>query len=344
MNILVLCGGLSSERNVSLTTGAMVQNALVKLGHHAVTADLFMGLELSGTVEEAFEKAVQPVPVGKISEAVPDLDAVKASRDPDVKGMFGKNIIELCQYSDIVFIALHGGDGENGRLQAAFDMLGVKYTGSGYLGSAMAMNKAVTKQMFLKDGVLTPRGARLKRGHKAVSGDFGSLPLVIKPCSGGSSIGVSIARTEEEFEKAVNEAFAYENELIVEEYIKGREFSCGVLGHRYLPPIEIIPKEGWYDYKNKYQPGLTDEICPADISPETEKAMGEAALAAFESLQLKGYARMDFILTDEGKSYCLEANNLPGMTPTSLIPQEAAAAGISYGELCRRIIELAKED
>lgn len=343
MNIVVLCGGLSPERNVSLTTGARVQNALVELGHHAIAADLFLGLELDCSIPDAFAKADSPAPINKISEEVPDLEAVKASRSGNIKGMFGKNIIELCQYADVVFMALHGADGENGRLQAAFDLLGVKYTGSGYLGSAMAMNKGITKQMFLKDGVLTPKGARLKKGEAySSSKDFGSLPLVIKPCSGGSSIGVSIVYEEEEFAKALEDGFAYEDELIIEEYIKGREFSCGVLGGNYLPPIEIIPKEGWYDYKNKYQPGLTDEICPADIPKAIEEKMGKCAVDAFNSLQLKGYARMDFILTDDGNCYCLEANTLPGMTPTSLIPQEAAAAGMSYGELCEKIISLAE--
>lgn len=343
MNIVVLCGGLSPERNVSLTTGAKVQNALVELGHHAIAADLFLGVELNCSVAEAFEKATCAAPINKISENVPDLEAVKASRGGDIKGIFGKNIIDLCQYADVVFMALHGADGENGRLQAAFDLLGVKYTGSGYLGSAMAMNKGITKQMFLKDGVLTPKGARLKKGESySSSEEFGALPLVIKPCSGGSSIGVSIVREEAEFEKAVADAFVYEDELIIEEYISGREFSCGVLGDMYLPPIEIIPKEGWYDYKNKYQPGLTDEICPADIPKDIEEKMGKCAVAAFNSLQLRGYARMDFILTPDDKCYCLEANTLPGMTPTSLIPREAAAAGISYGELCEKIISLAR--
>lgn len=340
MNIVVLCGGISPERNVSLTTGAKVQNALVERGHHAITADLFLGAELNGTVEETFAKATVPVPVYKITEDVPDLEAVKASRKGDIKGIFGKNIIELCQYADVVFMALHGADGENGRLQAAFDLLGVKYTGSGYLGSAMAMNKGITKQMFLKDGVVAPRGTRLKK-NDGVVGVFGmKLPVVIKPCSGGSSIGVFIANTEEEYQNGVEEAFKFEDEIIIEEYIEGREFSCGVLGGKPLPPIEIIPKEGWYDYKNKYQPGLTLEICPADITKEIEEKMGKAAVAAFNSLQLSGYARMDFILDKSGEVYCLEANTLPGMTPTSLIPQEAAAAGISYGELCEKIIEL----
>lgn len=346
MNILVLCGGLSSERNVSLTTGAKVQNALIERGHRAIAADLFMGYELEGTAAQAFEKATVPEPVQQISEEVPDLEALKAARGGDIKGIFGKNIIELCQYADVVFMALHGADGENGRLQAALDMLGVKYTGSGYLGSAIAMHKSLTKQAFISDGILTPKGVQLKRGCD-VKGIFDAeelnLPLVVKPCSGGSSIGVFIANTEEEFLRAADEAFKFEEDVLVEEYIKGRELTCGILGGNPLPPVEIIPKEGWYDYKNKYQPGMTDEICPANITPEEEAAIKRATLAAFKSLRLEGYARMDFILTEDGKAYCLEANTLPGMTPTSLIPQEAAAIGMSYGELCEEIIRVSLE-
>ncbi len=340
MNILVLCGGLSTEREVSLITGAKVQNALIEKGHHALLADLFLGRELDCSPAEAFAGATEPERIGKISETVPDLKAIKAGRK-DGMGIFGKNIIELCRAADVVFMALHGGDGENGRLQAALDLLDVRYTGSGYLGSAIAMNKGLTKQAFIRDGILTPKGVHLKKGMSCPA-DM-KLPLVIKPCSGGSSIGVYIANTKEEFESGVASAFEYEDEILIEEYIKGREFSCGVLGGKALAPIEIIPKEGWYDYKNKYQPGLTVEVCPADIDEATDARMRSAAVAAFKSLRLSGYARMDFILTEGGEAYCLEANTLPGMTPTSLIPQEAAAEGIGYAELCERIIALALE-
>lgn len=343
MNIVVLCGGLSPERNVSLTTGAMVQGALVERGHHAVLADLFMGVELENGPEAAFAAATEPIPVAAIDEAVPDLEAVKRSREGGT-GIFGKNIIELCCHADVVFMALHGGDGENGRIQAAFDLLGIRYTGSGYLGSAVAMHKGMTKQAFLSDGILTPKGLRLKKGFDAAGicdAEGLSLPLVVKTCSGGSSIGVYIAKTEEEFANAVKGAFEYEEEIIIEEYIKGREITCGILGGKPLPPVEIIPKEGWYDYKNKYQPGMTVEICPAPLTAQEDAVVRQATADAFRSLHLEGYARMDFILTADGRPYCLEANTLPGMTPVSLIPQEAAAAGISYGELCEEIISLA---
>lgn len=340
MNIVVLAGGISSERNVSLTTGAKVQNALVENGHHAILADVFMGYKLSGSVEEEFEKAVTPAAVEKISETVPDIEAVKKSRGGDPNVFFGENIIELCKKADIAFLALHGENGENGRLQAAFDLLGIKYTGCGYLASACAMHKNLTKQLFLSAGVKTPAGKMIKKGETVDAAAFGGYPLVIKPCSGGSSIGVSIAHDEKELRKALGEAFAYEDEILVEQYVSGRELTVTVLGDRVLPSIEIIPKQGFYDYKNKYQAGMTVEICPAEIPPETEKMLGESALKAFNALGLFGYARMDFILDSKGDAYCLEANTLPGMTPTSLIPQSAAAVGISYGELCEEIINI----
>ncbi len=340
MNIVVLCGGLSPERNVSLSTGAMVRNALVERGHRAVCADLFLGCELNGSVEQTFAAAVSPIPVPPVSEEVPDLELLRAERGG--KGIFGKNIIELCMAADAVFMALHGADGENGRIQAAFDLLGIKYTGSGYLGSAVAMNKSLTKYIFLSDGILTPKSVHLKKGDDVgiCAAEGLELPLVVKTCSGGSSIGVYIASTEEEFKNAVDGAFRYEDEILIEEYIKGREITCGIIGGSPLPPVEIIPREGWYDYKNKYQPGKTVDICPAELSADDEAAVREATRRAFRALQLKGYARMDFILTEDGKPYCLEANTLPGMTPTSLVPQEAAAIGMSYGELCEELIRV----
>lgn len=343
MNIVVLAGGLSTERNVSLTTGAKVQNALIENGHHAILADVFMGYKTEGSIEEEFLKATVPAKLEKISELVPDIEKVKAQRGTNPDVFFGENIIELCSYADIVFMALHGENGENGRLQAAFDLMGIKYTGSGYLGCAVSMHKNLTKQMFLSFGVPTPSGRMIKKGEKVSFEEFGEKALVVKPCCGGSSIGVYIVKNEAEFQEAVKEAFKFEDEILIEKYISGREFSVGVLGDRVLPAIEIIPKEGFYDYKNKYQADLTVEVCPAEITKEQSDKMQKAANKAFKTLGLSGYARMDFLLDENDDIYCLEANSLPGMTPTSLIPQEAAAVGISYGELCEMIIKLGLE-
>ena len=341
MNIVVLAGGLSTERNVSLTTGAKVQNALIENGHHAILADVFMGYKLSGTAEEEFKNATKGVEIEKISTLVPDLEAIKKSRGTKPDVFFGENIIELCSYADVVFMALHGDNGENGKLQAAFDLLGIKYTGSGYLGCAVSMHKNLTKQLFRAFGVPTPEGRMIKKGEKVSFSDFGSKKLVVKTCCGGSSIGVYIVDNEKAFDEAIEGAFLLEDEILVENYIEGREFSVGVLGETALPAIEIIPKEGFYDYKNKYQAGATIEICPAQITKEQSDKMQKAAVKAFKTLGLNGYARMDFLMDKDDNVYCLEANALPGMTPTSLLPQEAAAVGISYNELCEKIIELA---
>lgn len=343
MNIVVLAGGLSTERNVSLTTGAKVSGALIENGHHAILADVFMGYPLSGSIEEEFEKATTPAEVKKISELVPDIEAVKRERGTDPEVFFGENILDLCRYADVVFMALHGENGENGKIQAVFDLLGIKYTGSGYLGCAVSMHKNLAKQMFSAYGIKTPMGRMVKKGEKASFGEFGCDALVIKPCSGGSSIGVYIVHGEDEFNEALLKAMSFENEVLIEEYVSGREFSVGVLGGKALPAIEIIPLEGFYDYKNKYQADLTKEICPAEITKEEEALLGSSALNAFKALGLSGYARIDFILNEKGEAYCLEANSLPGMTPTSLLPQEAEAAGISYNELCEKIIKLSFE-
>lgn len=165
----------------------------------------------------------------------------------------------------------------------------------------------------------------------------------MKACRGGSSVGVCIARNEEEYERAKQEAFLYDNEVIVEEYITGREFSVAVMEGRALPVIEIAPKQGFYDYKNKYQAGSTIETCPAEISHEHTVRMQQMAERAYEILRMKSYARMDFMMSEAGEIFCLEANTLPGMTPTSLLPQEAAAIGLGFEELCEKILQSAKK-
>ena len=217
-------------------------------------------------------------------------------------------------------------------------MLGIKYTGTGYLGSALAMNKGLTKSVFVQNKINTPAGEIFKSIEEAKS--WSIFPCVVKPCSGGSSVGIAKAENEEEFLAAVKDAFRYENEIVVEQFVKGREFSVGILGGKALPPIEIIPKSGFYDYAAKYQAGATVEICPADIDEQTDKKLRDAAVAAYNALHLDSYARVDFLVDENGEPFCLEANTLPGMTPTSLLPQEAAVEGLNYADLCEKIIEI----
>ena len=302
MDIVVLAGGLSTERDVSFKTGSMVAAALKENGHRVILLDVFMGYsDKEENLDGIFDRAdAISVKVDNIPEVAPDLAAVKASRKDQSPCFFGPNVIRMCQMADIVFMALHGENGENGKLQAAFDLFGIKYTGSDYLSSAIAMNKDMAKQLFAYGDIPAPKGIGMTKETREddVTKLGLTLPCVVKPCCGGSSIGVTIVRDAAEFKAALDEAFKWEDHLIIEEYVKGREFSVGVLEGKALPVIEIAPIQGFYDYKNKYKAGSAVETCP------------------------------------------LEANTLPGMTPTSLLPQEAAVIGINFNELCEKLIEI----
>ena len=340
MKIVVLAGGLSTERNVSFSSGTMVYEALKEKGHQVVLLDVYLGYE--GSLEGVLEGSVNLTQTLAENEITgigltnPDLDHIRSMRKDGGRSFFGPGVLELCSMADVVFLALHGENGENGKVQAALDLMGIKYTGTDYLSSAICMDKGLTKELFLLHGVPSPAGRKLKKGEK----EDGRIPFpcVVKACRGGSSVGVAMASNEEEYEKAKEEAFRYDDEVVIEQYIKGREFSVGVMEGEALPVIEIAPKEGFYDYKNKYQPGSTVETCPAELPQEKSKEMQQLACKAFSVLRLKNYARMDFMMDEEGNLFCLEANTLPGMTPTSLLPQEAQAAGISFGELCEKIM------
>lgn len=339
MKIVVLAGGISTERDVSLSSGSMIYKALKKNGHQAVLLDVYLGY----TGEDAdviFEKDEDwAKEMGSISEKNPDIEKIKAMRLDGAKNFFGPNVIAICQAADVVFMALHGESGENGKIQACFDLMGITYTGTDYVSSAICMDKGLTKDIFACYKIPTPMGIRLKKGQKQEKQV--PFPCIVKACCGGSSVGVCIANKEEEYATALEEAFRYDDEVIVEQYIKGREFSVGVMDGRPLPVIEIAPLVGFYDYKNKYQAGSAVETCPAEISEEKTKEMQGYAETAFKALRLKNYARMDFMMGEAGDIYCLEANTLPGMTPTSLLPQEAAAEGVGFSELCEKIIAAA---
>ncbi len=342
MNIAVLAGGLSTERDVSISSGIKIAHALRSKGHRVVLVDVFMGYEEDNcNPAELFEQNYSFAENIGVAESIPDLAEVEAMRRDKSSSFLGANVVEICKYADITYLALHGGEGENGQIQATFDILGIKYTGSGHLGSALAMDKAITKALFIQNKIDTAQGEVFKKGDDTSS--WTHFPCVIKPCSGGSSVGILKAENPEELNNAVKEAFSFDDKIIVEQFIKGREFSVGVLGDKVLPPIEIIPTTGFYDYKSKYQAGLTVEVCPADITEEEDKVLRNSAYEVFKVLQLSCYGRVDFILAEDGKAYCLEANTLPGMTPTSLLPQEAAVEGMDYPTLCDKIVELSLE-
>ncbi len=337
MKIVILAGGLSPERNVSLSSGCKVCAALRERGHEAALVDMYLGT--AGEPAALFDAPI-PEELTRIGRQAPDLAAVRAARRSGGAGQFGPGVLELCRLADVVFLGLHGACGEDGRVQAAFDLLGIPYTGAGHLGSAIAMDKDLTKRMVAPLGVQTPRWELIRYTAEDIPALTTrlELPCVVKPVASGSSIGVSIVRKREELPAALEDGLSCGGVCVIEQYIAGREIQVGILEERALPSIEIIPKEGFYDYENKYQPGAAEEICPAPIPEDWEKRLGEAALTVFHALGLSVYSRADFIVTEDGTPWFLEINTLPGMTPTSLLPQEAAAVGIGYGELCERII------
>jgi D-alanine-D-alanine ligase len=301
VRILVLLGGSSSEREVSLSSGARVAEALRSRGH-------------------------------TVTEADPDPDPFA--------------VLEPARGADVVWLALHGGIGEDGTLQALFDLAGITYTGSGHLASALAMDKDLSKHLFRGAGVPTadwrmlrdPRSAAWREPQFAAA-TFAQLgtPVVVKPSKQGSTVGLSIVKAPQELGPAIAEAFKHDDEVMLEAYVPGRELTVAVLGGLALPVGEIIPKHEIYDYECKYVAGMAEELFPAPLSEVVRKECQRLALVAYDALKLRGCARVDFRMHPDGGLYCLEANTLPGMTGTSLVPQAALAAGIGFPELCERI-------
>lgn len=333
MKIVVLCGGTSTERDVSITTSENVAGALRECGHKVILEDVFLG-----SVEKPSFEDEQDIHAA--AQEYRAFSGLITSELKNERNFFGPCVLELCGEADIVFIGLHGEDGEDGKVQAAFDLLRIKYTGSGYLASAVAMSKDLTKAA-LSPHIRMPKGIVIKKDDPFRHGI--EPPCVVKPSNGGSSVGVYIVTDKTGYEQSVLDALRYDDTLVAEEFIGGRELTQGVLGTKALPPIEIIPPEGGtFDYNNKYN-GRTREICPAQIDAAVLKEMSEYSLLAGEILGLEVYYRLDYILRDDGKLYALEVNSLPGMTSESLVPREAKALGMSYKELCGEIIRLSLE-
>ena len=250
MKIVVLAGGTSTERAISIISGTGICKALRQKGHQAILADVFCGVE-NVEWENPFPEEYD---VDAASAYMSGFDDKIETMKKERRSFFGENILKLCEMADIVFLGLHGSNGEDGRLQATFDLMGIRYTGTGYLSSAMAMDKGITKQMFMMNHVPTPRGVSMVKSQmttdlKALGMEF---PVVVKTCCGGSSVGVYIVNDQKEYEQALKDAYSYEDEVVIEEYIKGREFSVAVVDGKAYPVIEIAPIQGFYDYKNKY--------------------------------------------------------------------------------------------
>ena len=355
LKIVVLCGGLSTERNISFLTGSRVCGALRAKGHRAVLADLYMGFddeedEAKGFDPEALFGNLPEIPQYSFDGQAPDLKAVRKSRKWKSPSLFGKHVLELCAAADIVFIALHGKNGEDGRVQAVFDMLGIPYTGSGVLAAAVTMDKAASKRVFISEGISTPKchtynSFEQKRDLAGeILAEFG-LPVVVKAASQGSSIGVYIVEKEEELAGAIKEAFSYNDEVLVEEFIKGREMTVAVWGDEdkkeAFPIIEITTTSGRYDYNSKYTKGASTHIIPAPISEEKTRELQELAIKTYTACGCKGVARVDMMYSEDETPYVIEVNSVPGMTEVSLVPDAARAMGVEFPELCERILQLA---
>ena len=325
-------GGTSAERDVSLASGLRVAEALRSRGHAVTVVDT-----VRGALTEGEERAML---AGPVMHALPPEPGALARLSSET---LPATVRELGTHRDaeVVFIGLHGGHGEDGTLQALLDLTGVPYTGSGHLASALAMDKDLSKRLFREAGVRTPEWLMAPASDDDIVSALG-LPVIVKPSKQGSTVGLTLVKKRADLQAAIAEARNYDDEVMIEQFIAGRELTVGVLGDEALPVGEIIPKHEIYDYECKYTPGMAREEFPARLSTAEANAAQEQALLAFRALKLSGYARIDFRMTEDGTFYCLEANTLPGMTKLSLIPQAAAAAGITFPELCERIVKLAK--
>ena len=350
MKIVVLGGGISTERHVALVTATSVCRALRRKGHQAIFVDLFFGLDCEeDELEPLFDAEDGLCGQVAIEQTEPDLEAVRASRKNPARGNLGKNVVEICRLADCVFLGLHGKDGEDGKIQSLLELIGVPYTGSGPLASALAMDKAAAKRMLESFGVLTPAWREIVFTEEDVDRLAEELPVptAVKIVDGGSSLGVELPETRDELRAALRRLLRYGNRIVAEKLIRGRELTVPVLDGRALSPIEVIPPEGKsFDYVAKYQSGAIGarEICPAALTAEEDAKLRRAAEAVQKGLNLRVYSRSDFILDKDGKVWFLEVNTLPGMTPNSLIPRAAAVEGMTYDELCDRIIQLSMEE
>ena len=327
MRIAVLMGGTSAERDVSLASGIRVAHALRSSGHEVFAIDTASGL-LNASDEAALLGGGVLKTIPPDVHALMRLDRQLPARVGDLPNV------------DAVFLALHGGRGEDGTIQALLDLTGVPYSGSGHLASALAMDKDLSKRLFRDVGVPTPEWLMAPTSVAEIEGAFG-FPCIVKPSKQGSTVGLSLVRAPGELRAAIDLARQFDDEVMVEQFIPGRELTVGILGDQALPVGEIIPVHELYDYECKYTPGMAKEVFPAALSSAETTRIQQLALLAFDALKLRGYARIDFRMSPEGVFYCLEANTLPGMTELSLIPQAAAAAQISFTALCERIVQLA---
>ncbi len=331
MKVAVLFGGTSTERDVSLASGAQVIKALRQAGHEVISVDTAKGVLTAAEEQRWLTSGVGVEPPKNTELALLQTDASALTRAPETSD------------ADVFFLALHGGTGEDGTLQALLDLTGVAYTGSGHLASAAAMDKDISKRLFCMADIPTPQWLMAPVAADEISAKLG-FPVVVKPTMQGSTVGLSVVKRPEDLDAALALAAEYGGEIMIEQFIPGRELTCGVLGDEALMPGEIFPTGEIFDYASKYQSGGAKEVFPADLTPEQTAEVRRLSLLIHRALKLTGYSRSDFRMDDAGRFWCLEVNTLPGMTATSLLPQSAGAMGIGFGELCERICRLAVEE
>jgi D-alanine-D-alanine ligase len=333
MRVTVLTGGATAERTVAFASAAQIVAALRSRDHDVHVVDTCTGL-----LDDAEEAQVLGGAVGTTPPSVTQLEEQE-------RKLLSEGLAELAviRGSDVLFLALHGGAGEGGTLQAILDVIGVPYTGSGQLASALAMDKDLSKRLFRAAGVPVPAWFMAPVAPEDVKTGLG-WPVIVKPSKQGSSVGLTLVRTPQDLDAAVQVAMHYDDEVMVEQFIPGRELTVAVLGDVPLPVGEIVPKHELFDYESKYTPGMSEETFPAKIATRLARQLQEYALLAHRALKLGGYSRVDFRVSPDDDIFCLEANSLPGMTRTSLYPQAALAAGIDFPEMCERICKLARNN
>jgi D-alanine-D-alanine ligase len=330
MKIAVLLGGTSEERDVSIASGAQVFRALREAGHEVVAVDTARGTFQREEEERLLSSGVAPAP--------PTEEELRRLRAGGTVALMQNPAL---RQADVVFLALHGGSGEDGTLQAILDSAGIVYTGSGQIGSAMAMDKDIAKRLFQLAGVPTAPWLMAPADPELVAHKLG-YPLVVKPSKQGSTVGLTVVKEPGGLLAAVAEAARFDDEVMLERFVPGRELTVGILAGEALTVGEIIPRGEIFDYESKYQAGGAREIFPADLPEDVTERVRELGLRAHQALKLRDYSRVDFRLDPDGGLWCLEVNTLPGMTNASLLPQSAAASGIGFRELCERICQLAQ--
>lgn len=341
MKIVVLSGGRSTERNVSLSSGVKISNALRSMGYSVANIDSFLGIDVEDDqIDGLFHTEPEDESKLVIDDEVLTDEKINALRTDGTRGLLGKNVLKVCQHADMVYLGLHGEDGENGKMQAVLDVFDIRYTGSGTLASALAMDKKFSKEVFVQNKIKTAKFVSTKTSKITKQEIPFGFPMVVKPSNGGSSVGTHIIKDESELQAMVADALRFDKEALLEEFIKGREFSVAIVDGQVLPAIEITVDTGWYDFQHKFTENTVTHFItpPENLDEDIHLEMQEIALQTFEALGMTSYGRVDFLVRDRD-IFVMEANTLPGMTPRSLMPREAEAVGISYPELCDRIIK-----